>query len=262
MTDLAEAQVKEMFGKEGIDFGQIIVLNLPAKDFVGFVCSKYSILDYEQFEGFQPLLYLDPDIVIDRPIEPMLAAVASSGRICAPAEGWNQVHHHVPVGASLLRMDNVECRFMPGLNGGTIGFPALDTPDVRNTIERIRRTIACLGRRFGRTFNGWADQEAMNYVAIKTDSFDSTTITPFVTHYVPSTETLGGPRGLVHFWGRTSTGKADAMANYVRSLKEHGVATAQDAHVNSGPLLYSSDDLSRGQPALPVLKLSDDETSS
>ncbi|MBE7181814.1 MAG: hypothetical protein INR71_11520 [Terriglobus roseus] len=120
-----------------------------------------------------------------------------------------------------------------------------------------------MGRHFGRTFNRWADQEVMNYIAIKTDTFDSVTITPFVVHYLPLAENLGGRRGLVHFWGRTSVGKVDAMKEYMEQLRndlrELPAPVRQGAGSVRPPILFSTDELDRSMPIMEGLRIREEE---
>ncbi len=220
MSDRSEQDIRDVFARAGDACGDIAVIALPAQDFVGYVCSKYSIEGQPKLAGHQPLLYLDPDIVIDAPIEHMLTRAARAGRIAAAAEVWNRTHNHIPIGASLIEMDGVEARFWAGLNGGTMTFPNNAEASVLAIVGAIRRSIAGLGRVFGRDFNRWVDQEAMNYVAVKTGAIDGIALTPFVTQHHPDFPHHGRRTGMVHFWGRSSDHKVAEMAAYIQLLRE------------------------------------------
>ena len=220
MSDRSEQDILNVFARAGDASGDLAVIELPAEDFVGYVCSKYSIEGQPTLAGHQPLLYLDPDIVVDAPIEPMLTRAASAGRVAAAAEVWNSTHNHIPAGASLIEMDGLEARFWAGLNGGTMTFPNNVEASVMGIVEAIRRAIAGLGRTFGRDFNRWVDQEAINYVAIKTGAIDGTALTPFVTQHHPDFPHHGRRTGLVHFWGRSSDHKVAEMGSYIELLRK------------------------------------------
>lgn len=218
MTDKDQAYIDNLFEGKKEYTDNLIIHNLYPKDFLSFVCSKYEITNKATFAGYQPLLYLDPDIIIDRPLEPLLVRGLSSGKICSPAEEFHPIQSHIPVGSSLFSMDDISGRFTPGINGGTILFPNTENDTIRRFIDEIRHVITSLVFKFGRAFNGWADQEAYNYLAIKTNWVNSNALTSFTAYQGP---TYDRRLGLIHFWGFSSEEKVERMKEYMTMLDCH-----------------------------------------
>ncbi|MBA5727259.1 hypothetical protein CPA56_04555 [Bombella sp. TMW2.1889] len=215
MTDKDQNYIDELFEGKKEYTENLIIHNLYPKDFLSFVCSKYEITDKADFAGYQPLLYLDPDIIIDRPLEPLLIRGLSSGKICSPAEEFHPIQSHIPAGSSLFSMDDIPGRFTPGINGGTILFPNTEDDTIRRFIDEIRHEVTNLVFKFGRSFNGWADQEAYNYLAIKTNLVNSNALTSFTAYQGPTHDRR---LGLIHFWGFSSDEKVERMQDYMKEL--------------------------------------------
>ena len=189
------------------------------KDFVGFVSSKYSIFDKDVYRRHQPLMYLDPDIVFDRPVEDMLVAALVTEQICAPLEDWHRLKTHPPVGATLIQLDQLEPgSYAAGFNGGTIVIPNTADPRHRRSFELVARTITHVGLKFGRGFNPWADQEVANYIAYKVGGWNTAALTRFV-HYIENDAGQDYNRsGLTHFWGHAGPQKVEKMLAYLTDL--------------------------------------------
>lgn len=215
MTDVGRDEILRLCEPDDPD--QIVVLPLRPVDFVGYVCTKYMIYDSELFHGYQPVMYLDPDIIFDRPADEMLVPVASCEKISAPLEDFHFLRNHPAVGSSLLQLDGIEPIYAAGFNGGTIVIPNVANPAVRECFDLIRRTIGSLGVIHGRGFNRWADQECANYVGFKTGMVDTSVLTRHVQHHVAQPLDTGR-RGLVHFWAHAGSRKVVLMRNYFYSL--------------------------------------------
>ena len=219
LTDLSHEEVCALC--PNLSPHRIKIFSLRPVDFVGYVCSKYSILDNADFRHHQPLLFVDPDIIFDLPVAPMLAAAAASRRVCAPLEDWNRLRAHSPIGATLLQLDNIEPRFASGFNGGTLSMPNVDDPLAREFFDLVRAVIANTGYAFGREFNAFADQEVANYVAWKAGDIDTVTLTPFVNHSIPRRPYANHRRGIFHFWGYEAAEKVRQMTSYLAELRSH-----------------------------------------
>ncbi|MCX5615981.1 hypothetical protein NQF87_03175 [Bombella sp. TMW 2.2559] len=218
MTDKDQAYIDNLFESKKEYTDNLIIHNLYPKDFLSFVCSKYEITNKDTFAGYQPLLYLDPDIILNRPLEPMLIRGLSTGKICSPAEEFHPIQTHIPAGSSLFSMDDIPGRFTPGINGGTILFPNTEDDTIRRFVDEIRHEVTNLVFKFGRSFNGWADQEAYNYLAIKTNLVNSNALTPFTAYQGPTHDQR---LGLIHFWGFSSDEKVKRMREYMNTLGYH-----------------------------------------
>lgn len=214
MTDVGRDKVLRLC--EPKDPDQIVVLPLSPVDFVGYVCTKYLVYDSELFHGHQPVMYLDPDIICDRPADEMLVPLATCEKISAPLEDFHFLRDHPAVGATLLQLDGVEPIFSAGFNGGTIVFPNVANAAVRECFDLIRRTIASVGAIHGRSFNAWADQECANYICFKTGMIETSFLTPRVQHH--TVDRNRGRNGLVHFWAHTGSRKVVLMRTYFYEL--------------------------------------------
>ncbi len=65
---------------------QVKLSAAPATDIMDYTSIKFRICDLKEAEAYQPLLYLDIDVICDRPIEPMLREIHAASRICVPLE--------------------------------------------------------------------------------------------------------------------------------------------------------------------------------
>ena len=74
LTDLTAERLREAV--PALPAERTTVQALKPTDFAGFVASKYCILEHRPAWGFQPLCFLDPDIVINSNLRPMLIAMA------------------------------------------------------------------------------------------------------------------------------------------------------------------------------------------
>ncbi|MBS1104493.1 hypothetical protein JK202_16155 [Gluconobacter sp. Dm-62] len=214
MTDQAIETIRDICDDESIDIDF-----MQPKDFVGFVCSKYSIINKDIYKHSQPLLYIDPDIIFDRPISPLFLDAVLSETICAPLETFNRLMTHPPIGSSLIQLDQLNVNiYSSGVNGGTISFPNIDDEKTREFVRLVRRTIANIGWKFGRKYNGWADQEVLNYISYKFGGINSSVFTKYANYVMGSMEDIYSRRGFVHFVGRSSTEKVVEMQNYTSLL--------------------------------------------
>jgi hypothetical protein len=200
--------------------GRLEIGAIPARDWVGFVAGKYCILEDERAYLYQPVVYMDPDIIYNTDTKSFLIEMAVSDRMTAAIEVFSGLEHAPSVGATLLQMDHQQPRFACGFNGGTIGIPNL--PAHKHTLELIRRIITNFLSIRGRSAFLWVDQEAANYVSYKIAHFDTNQISKCVRYGFEETTTPLGPlSGLVHFWGVGRDSRPDIMRDYLDRVLEH-----------------------------------------
>ncbi len=84
VCDRTRPAVAEFLGS--IDPGRWDTVFFQIDGIDDIIRARRSILESAAFDGFQPILYLDSDIVCDRPIEPLLLAAARSERILISSE--------------------------------------------------------------------------------------------------------------------------------------------------------------------------------
>jgi hypothetical protein len=198
---------------------RVRIVAMAASDRAGSVMARYSILDVPGADRFQPLLYVDADIVWNAGPVPLLIDAALSERMAAPIEVFNRLADSPSVGATLLQIDNAQPRFACGFNNGTFSIPNL--PAHRPTLVLIRQVIANLMTIFGRDGLRWVDQEAANYVSYRRAHFDTVSLSRYVRYGGAEAARDGTYRtGLVHFWSTTSEERADIMRQYLDLLLE------------------------------------------
>lgn len=196
------------------------VQKLAPDDFVGYVASKYSILEHEPAWQFQPVCYLDPDIVINAPLRPMLIEMAIADRLTAPVESVGPMRTWPSVGASLIQKDGHDPRYADGFNAGTLGIPNLRAGAA--TLRMIRRLIANLLRIEGRDHLEWVDQEVANYVSFRHAHVDTASLNRFVRYGgAGDAEVPGALTGLVHFWATGKHDRHEIMRRYIDVLHAH-----------------------------------------
>lgn len=197
---------------------QLTTIQLKPHDRPGFMAARYLILDWDDAWKFQPILYVDVDIVFDRDVTPMLHAIAMSDHIAAPIEHHTSLTDHAPSGAALLQRDLCSPGYMAGFNTGTLGIPNLRAH--AEHLRLIRRVIANHSLLHGRHALPYGDQEVANYVSFRLAHFDTGLISSFV-RYGGTDAHLGERRGLVHFWPVPGpAARTQAMRDYLARLQQ------------------------------------------
>ncbi len=199
---------------------RLTVQNLASQDWVGYVASKYCILEHADAYNFQPLLFLDTDVVCDAPLEPLLATILALDRISAPLEDVSSLQTNPSVGASLIQRAGLDARFACGLNGGTVGIPNLQSS--AELMELTRAIITNHSEIFGREYFRWVDQEVLNYVSFCVGNFNTSALLRYIRYGWENDEFDVSRRlGLVHFWPPVKDRpKLDRMRDYVAALRK------------------------------------------
>jgi hypothetical protein len=217
-TDKSKAEVMSMV--PGCNGSALDVVDIGARDWVGYVAGKYCILDWDRAYEYQPLAYMDPDIIFNAIVDPMLARMAVSDRLTAPLEDYSKLSSSPAVGATLLQLDNVQPRYGCGFNGGTIGIPNLLIHGA--TVRLMRDNIQNFLSINGRSAFKWVDQEMANYVGYKLGCVDTNEVSRFVRFgNEQSADKLGPLTGLVHFWDVPRSQRERVMRKYLDLLLEH-----------------------------------------
>lgn len=195
---------------------QIHVQPMRAEGFVEFCAARYRVADWPDARAHAPLLYMDVDVVVDRPIEPFLAEVAVSGRMSAQREDIAPLARSRAAGARLFAEDGLQVGPACGFNSGIIGIPSLAAHG--RTLAQIEEAIRLYARHFGKDALSHFDQALANYVTFKLARVDDEPVTSRV-RYTKNGLLYGGPAplGFVHFWG-SGARTTRIMAKYVRAI--------------------------------------------
>jgi hypothetical protein len=218
-TDHTEAEIRR--GLYDIPTECLIIRNPNLSDWVGYVAGKYMILEEEIAQPCAPVLYMDPDIVFNTDIRPMLADMICLGRPAAPPEYFSKLNENPGVGADLFLADGIRTGDAHGFNAGTIIVPNL--VEFGHVFELIRRTAQNYLITYGRDALRWVDQETANYISHQYAHFDLHGLSPRVRwgRWV-DTQELGDLSGLVHFWPiRDLDQRVIGMAHYLDRLRAH-----------------------------------------
>jgi hypothetical protein len=204
---------------------QVKLSAAPAMDVMDYTSIKFRICDLQEAANYQPLLYLDIDVICDQPVEPVLREIHAASRICVPLE-YDLLGAHNYYGPYLFAADpTAKPRNERGFSSGLIGIPNVAV--ARRTFPAILHTMYRLARG-GKTREPslWFDQPPANYVMNKLDAADYGVLTPRVVTPVDQTQPVSAiPRlGFAHFCGgvgATDT-KLPPMRAYMDLLRRGG----------------------------------------
>ena len=220
MTDKTTAEISALV-PPGMR-ATLVVLPTAARDRLGYMASRLTIGRWPDAWAFQPLLYVDTDIIFDLPVSGMLQAIALSDRMTAVVEPTEPLAASDAVGSGLLRADGCSPGPELGFNFGALGIPNL---------RRHGSMLALMGRVLhnrltmcGRDSLPFPDQAIANYVAYRRNAVDTALLSTHVrlaNHQADPADR----RGLVHFcWATGAVTKAEAMQRYFQHLTEPGDA--------------------------------------
>jgi hypothetical protein len=203
-----------------LDAERLLIFECQPPDWVGYVASKYLMLDQPEMQQYQPIIFSDPDMVFDSNLTRMLAAVATSDRIAAPVEHDSFLHNRVSVGAELIAEDGLNAFHQSGINAGTLAIPNLVHHAM--TLKLIANILMNRSKVKGREHHKWVDQEVANYVSFRTAKFDQRLISPYVRYGFKGVEEQPDmAAGVVHFFPPAkAVAKRSTMESYLGSLDQ------------------------------------------
>lgn len=193
------------------------VWTIRADETFEYCLQRYRIAEWPESNDFQPLLYLDTDVMFDAEFEDKLVELLLSDKIFVAHEAGAMLESTPSVGSQLVEKDpHFDGAGLPGFNSGTIGVPnARDYRVDLRAIGEVMVRYATLADG-GRLSLHWFDQACANYVLAKREKVSGsfTDTMSFVGHgekpHVP-------PRGLAHFWGGSD--KLSIMSDYFKHLQ-------------------------------------------
>ncbi len=219
ITDCAHADLPHRFA-EPIR-SRVRTRTMQCRDVLDYTLARYRLATAEGLDRYQPVLYLDTDIVCDAPVAPILARLLRSEAVQFPAEHPLAVNGHW-YGASLLLEDGY--RPLPGERGlstGLIGFS--DFAQVREAFGRIVASCEAFARsKDDRNRFDTYDQPFANYVLRKLGGFGTDVLTgAYAIHEHGRPPGAIERRGFAHFAGVVGNAapKLRRMQDYVAALR-------------------------------------------
>jgi hypothetical protein len=217
-TDMPEQKLRKKLNE--IPPAQLLVTPLRANDWVGFVAAKFAILEEDVAYECSPVVFMDPDIVYNTDVRPMLVDMACLDSPSAPLEHFSNLATSPSVGGQLIQRDNGNPMLSCGFNVGTLAVPNLK--EFGHVLALIRRTIQNYVTIHGRAGIHFIDQEVANYISFKFAHFDTGQLTRYVRFgFMQDAFNLGALSGLVHFWGIPRTSRIEPMQRYLDLLIDH-----------------------------------------
>lgn len=208
---------------EGYD-GSLYILKKEANSRIEMWKERYSIGDIGITDRYQPVLYMDTDVVCNDPVGPLLLDILLSSGVCVGTENHPGVviipsfyRESDAVGKALFEREGWYPDEPYGFNSGIIGFSHIDV--ARAAFDAVRSIIdrmIVLGNA-----QGWADQAVLNYVLHKIGCVDQKTISSMIAVGTEGDvynyrETSTCPV-LIHFWSTHAHNRVSRITGYVQN---------------------------------------------
>ncbi len=221
ITDVSEEEGRRYF--PDVDPARVHYSHNPAPALADIAAAR-RLFDPAIVGRFQPVLYLDADIIADAPVEPMLRDVMHSDQIFFATE-FPGANLHEPsesathwFGRFLEEQDNNwDFRLARCINSGMIAARHADL--MTAPFATVSASWDAWRERNGTDHHTYLDQPFINYVLQKTRAANVTTL----DHYARCVH-AGSPadddprRGFVHFNSGVGFNKYDRMRVYLETL--------------------------------------------
>jgi hypothetical protein len=185
-------------------------------DHVSMMMERFDISDLP-LEEFQPILYLDADMICDGPIMPMLASCNIRRLLFGSAEySGLSISELDPAlgewfGRSLLEADGVNLDRVYALNSGAIAFSYKEFAVPIFNLMKI--TFKNVSANFPDLI-GFGDQPVASYFLQSQSLIDSRGLNPFIRFKNQDFRTDEAGKGLVHFNYGVGANKLAEMSRY------------------------------------------------
>jgi hypothetical protein len=206
--------------------GRIHVCGMPAHDVLDYTLARYKVGELALARDYQPLIYIDSDVIADAPLDEALRPVALTPDLHAVPEGfintdWNYY------GYVLLEADGIRVEpEQEGFSTGVLAFRHVDDQELlfRAVVQTAYRYMAAANSRD--RFSCY-DQPFLNYLALKFAADRTQAIRgDLLGRLVTVKQVMEPPRdrrsgtGLFHFPGGVgnSVPKQDQMQTYLAVL--------------------------------------------
>ena len=205
------------------------IVTVEARDTLDWCCARYRLHASPVFQRAQPVLYLDTDVICDRPLEDFMVATMRSDQIQVRAEGRMDEGNPASAGHwfgwRLMAEDGVSFDPSgPGFSSGAIGFA--HAAGAADCFDAILASAYGYAEAHGkRDLLAGYDQPFANYVLRKLGHFETGLLEGVLRLHRVAPRSVTCPSvdaasGLVHFTGGVgmASPKRVAMARYLDSL--------------------------------------------
>ena len=228
ITDVSEEEGRRYF--PDVDPGRVHYSHNPAPALADIAAAR-RLFDPAIVGRFQPVLYLDADIIADAPVEPMLRDIMHSDEVFFSTEFVGANLHEANAGATnwfgrfLADEDlNWDPRLTRCINSGMIAARHADL--MTAPFATVSASWQAWRERHGTEHHTYLDQPFINYVLQKTRTANVTTLDHYARCVHGSSPKPSDPRrGFVHFNSGVGHNKYDRMRAYLEELlNEQGEA--------------------------------------
>ena len=140
-------------------------------------CARLFIFDYPELDGYEKLLYIDTDILIKAPLDPIFHLLDGAKDLLYGIESGTIESYSF--GGQFFNFNQID-KNLTGINSGTLLF--LNSEIMKSLFQRIRRHLEIFTQA-GHQPPYCMDQPFINFHAIKDNLYDNQRLNPFVSLY-------------------------------------------------------------------------------
>jgi hypothetical protein len=140
-------------------------------------CARLFIFDYPELDGYEKLLYIDTDILIKAPLDPIFHLLDGAKDLLYGIESGTIESYSF--GGQFFNFNQID-KNLTGINSGTLLF--LNSEIMKSLFQRIRRHLEIFTQA-GHQPPYCMDQPFINFHAIKDNLYDNQLLNPFVSLY-------------------------------------------------------------------------------
>jgi len=167
-----EPSAKELGRSLGIDLKTFC---LECSTIFQAACSRLFIFDYPQVQEYEKLLYLDTDILIKAPLEPIFDLLNGAKDLLYGIESGTV--ESLNFGAQFFNFNQID-KSLTGINSGTLLF--FNSIQMKSLFQRIRDHVESFTQS-GNKPPYCMDQPFINFHSIKDGLYDNCMLNPFVS---------------------------------------------------------------------------------
>ncbi|CAI9122404.1 hypothetical protein [Brytella acorum] len=178
VTDMSHEIVTREIKRIYIKPNKIIIINANAKDRLDYVGCRINTLSSSLMFKYQPIFYLDADVLINNKLDNVIYKSVSSDKISAQLEDYpnfnNKIKHNISVGSTLFSESEFDIGNVNGFNAGIIMIPSGEK--FHFVFKIAYKMIVLYTQKYGRDSIPYYDQSVLNYILYKFDLYSSSPI--------------------------------------------------------------------------------------